>query len=207
MQNKTVGNRSSIKINRLRRDGMNGRLRHTCPQDEWSFTGCWLLPITNHPHPLLFLRVISQTLCAFQEGLERWEKSATGQSAQWRAQCLESPTPFSSPLQMCGQHWSGVMEWRCGTLNTPEVRHDHHQTRTMKDIKKQKHTHTQWLSGLSFPLTCWCSVTDMTDSTDAKEDRKMIYTGKQKCEKKHLTLWITRWVKDELKDGTCLYHF
>jgi len=34
MQNKTVGNRSSIKINRLRRDGMNGRLRHTCPQDE-----------------------------------------------------------------------------------------------------------------------------------------------------------------------------
>lgn len=54
VRNKTVGKRSSIEISWLRRDCMNGRLRHTCPQDEWSFTGCWHLPITNHPHTTCF---------------------------------------------------------------------------------------------------------------------------------------------------------
>lgn len=55
---------------------------------------------------------------------------------------------------MCGLHWSGVMEWRLGTLNAPGVTHDHHQTRTIKKKNKKKHNHWEGFPFLLLLLHC-----------------------------------------------------
>lgn len=132
-KNHSGGEAQQRRNHQLRRDYMNVRLRHKCPQDAWSFTRCWHLPITAAHIPLVFLRVISQGLSVFQEGFGRWEESATGQPARWWVQCSETPqsAPFNSELQMCGLRWSGATEWRIWTLNAAGVSRDrqHHHNK------------------------------------------------------------------------------
>lgn len=142
----------------------------------------WMLTLANYKPPTshLFLRVISQAQCLFQQGLGRWEKCATGQPAQWRVQRRESPSPFNSALGLCGLHWSGVMERRFGMLNAPRG-----QPRSSSDKihKGKKNTHTLTITGRAFLIFCTLLLHhryDRINMSDEDEERKSTYGEQSK---------------------------
>lgn len=148
----------------------------------------WMLTLANYKPPTshLFLRVISQAQCLFQQGLGRWEKWATGQPAQWRVQRRESPSPFNSALGLCGLHWSGVMERRFGMLNAPRG-----QPRSSSDKihKGKKNTHTLTITGRAFLIFCTLLLHhryDRINMSDEDEERKSTY-GEQSKSARQIT--------------------